>query len=152
MSQSLTLTKDQDDAFSRVKKFFKDEENPAIVIMGSAGTGKTTLMRYIVDYIMDNHIGSIAAIAPTHKARRVLEKTLNTDRFLAIPSFTVASILGKMREHTYIGSHKYTSGSKQKMDRFDCFILDEVSMVGDRDLDEIIDYICTHDKKLILVF
>ena len=151
MSKSFTLTNDQDKAFTRVKSFFKDEDNPAIVIMGSAGTGKTTLMRYIVDYILDNHVGSIAAVAPTHKARRVLEKMLNTDRFLAIPSFTVASILGKIREHTYIGSHKYTSGSKQKMDKFDCFILDEVSMVGDKDLEEIIDYICSCDKKLILV-
>lgn len=151
LSKSLTLTNDQNNTFSRVKAFFKDEDNPAIVISGSAGTGKTFVMRYIVDYIIDNHIGSIAAIAPTHKARRVLEKTLNTDRFLAIPSFTVASILGKMREHTYIGSHKYTSGSKQKMDRFSCFILDEVSMVGDKDLEEIIEYICNHDRKLILV-
>jgi len=151
LSKSLTLTNDQNNSFTRVKAFFKDEDNPAIVISGSAGTGKTFVMRYIVDYIIDNHIGSIAAIAPTHKARRVLEKTLNTDRFLAIPSFTVASILGKMREHTYIGSHKYTSGSKQKMDRFNCFILDEVSMVGDKDLEEIIEYICNHDKKLILV-
>jgi nucleoside-triphosphatase THEP1 len=151
MTKSFTLTKDQDLALIRVKKFFKDEDNPAIVVMGSAGTGKTTLLRYIVDYILDNHIGSIAAVAPTHKARRVLEKMLNNDRFLAIPSFTTASILGKMREHTYIGSHKYTSGSKQKMDRFDCFILDEVSMVGDKDLEEIIEYICSHDKKLILV-
>ena len=151
LSKSLTLTNDQNNTFSRVKEFFKDEDNPAIVISGSAGTGKTFVMRYIVDYIIDNHIGSIAASAPTHKARRVLEKTLNTDRFLAIPSFTVASLLGKMREHTYIGSHKYTSGSKQKMDRFSCFILDEVSMVGDKDLEEIIEYICNHDKKLILV-
>ncbi len=151
MSKSFTLTKDQSKAFVRVKAFFKDEDNPAIVIMGSAGTGKTTLMRYIVDYILDNHVGSIAAVAPTHKARRVLEKTLNIDRFLAVPSFTVASMLGKMREHTYIGSHKYTSGSKQKMNRFDCFILDEVSMVGDKDLEEIIEYVCMYDKKLILV-
>ena len=151
MSKSFTLTKDQSKAFVRVKAFFKDEDNPAIVIMGSAGTGKTTLMRYIVDYILDNHVGSIAAVAPTHKARRVLEKTLNTDRFLAVPSFTVASMLGKMREPTSIGSHKYTSGSKQKMDRFDCFILDEVSMVGDKDLEEIIEYVCMYDKKLILV-
>lgn len=151
MTLKITLTKDQDYAFKRVQNFFTDEDNPAIIIVGSAGTGKTVLMRFIVDYIMNNGIGSIAAVAPTHKARRVLEKVLNADRFLPIPSFTVASILGKMREHTYIGSHKYTNGSKQKMDRFDYFILDEVSMVGDEDMEEIIDYICTCDKKLILV-
>lgn len=151
MSIHIKLTPDQEKVFAQVKSFFNDEENPAIVIMGSAGTGKTTLTKYIADHIIDNHIGCIAAIAPTHKARRVLEKTLNLDRFGNIPSFTIASILGKIREHTYIGSHKYTNGSKQKMDRFDCFILDEVSMVEDKDLEEIIDYICTYDKKIILV-
>ena len=145
------LTPDQEYTFEKVKNFFNDEDNPAIVIMGSAGTGKTYLTKYIVDFIMNNIKFNIAAVAPTHKSRRVLEKTLNSERFINIPSFTVASILGKMREHTYIGAHKYTNGSKQKMDRFDCLIIDEVSMISNKDLDEIIDYICEHDKKLILI-
>jgi hypothetical protein len=144
------LTPDQDSAFAAVKAFFSDQENPAIIIIGSAGTGKTYLTGKIADYIIESGI-SVGAIAPTHKAKRVLSKMLNTDRFLNIPSFTVASVLGKMREHSYIGSHKYTSGNTQKMDKYDCFILDEVSMVCDKDLDEIIDYVCDHDKKLILV-
>ena len=148
---SIKLTTDQESAFVRVKTFFSDEDNPAIVIKGSAGTGKTTLMKYIVDHIVNNNMGTVAAVAPTHKARRVLEKILNNGRFIPIPSFTVASILGKMREHTYIGAHKYINGSKQKMNRYSCFIIDEVSMVGDKDLEEIINYICTRDKKLILV-
>ena len=151
MSEVIELTKDQNATFIRVKGFFEDHENPAIVIIGSAGTGKTTLLRYIVDHITDNGIGSIVAVAPTHKARRVLEKILNTDRFLPVPSLTVAAILGKIRDHHYIGSHRYTNGSKQKMDRYNYFILDEVSMVGDKDLEEIIEYICHNDKKLILV-
>lgn len=114
-------------------------------------THNTTITKYIVDYIMDNQFLSIVAIAPTHKARRVLEKKLNQDRFIPVPSLTVASILGKMREHSYIGSHNYTNGSKQKMDKYDCFIIDEISMVSDKDLDEIINYICEHDKRLILI-
>lgn len=148
---SIQLTRDQEQAFQRVKLFFSDEENPAIVIKGSAGVGKTTLTKYIVDYIMDSKKMAIAAIAPTHKARRVLNKKLNQDRFLEVPSLTIASILGKMREHSYIGTHKYTNGSKQKMDLFGCFIIDEISMVSDNDMEEIIDYVCEHDKKLILI-
>ena len=118
--------------------------------MGSSGTGKTTLTKYIVDHIINIGI-AVVAVAPTHKARRVLSIKLNTDRLFDIPSYTTASMLGKMREHTYIGSHKYKSSSKEKMDQFDCFILDEISMVSDKDLDEIIDYICEEDKKLILI-
>lgn len=148
---NINLTSDQKYVFEKVKNFFQDEENPAIVIMGSAGVGKTTLTKYIADFIIDNFYMSVVAIAPTHKARRVLSKKLNSERVFAIPSFTIASILGKMREHTYIGSHKYSNGSKQKMDRYNCFILDEVSMVCDSDLEKIIDYVCVHDKKLILI-
>lgn len=148
---AIKLTDDQDKAFKRVQGFFSDDDNPAIVIQGSSGCGKTFITKHIVDYLMDIGRMAVVAIAPTHKARRVLSKMLNKERFLSVPSLTVASVLGKMREHTYIGSHKYTNGSKQKMDKYDCFILDEVSMVSDKDLDEIIDYICDHDKKLILI-
>lgn len=150
-SNTFTLTKDQETAFNRVKNFLVDVENPAIVIMGSAGTGKTTLTKFIADYIMDNTAMAIIAVAPTHKARRVLSKKLNIGRFMCIPTITVASLLGKMREHTYIGSHKYSSGSTEKMSDYNCFILDEVSMVADSDLNEIIDYVCLADKKLILI-
>jgi hypothetical protein len=37
------------------------------------------------------------------------------------------------------------------MDKYDCFILDEVSMVSDKDLNYILDYICEHDKKIIII-
>jgi hypothetical protein len=114
-------------------------------------THNTELTRYIVDYIHDQKITNIGAIAPTHKARRVLERILQRDRLFRIPSFTVASALGKMREHSYIGTHKYRRGSTQKMDSFGCFILDEVSMLDENDLNEILDYCCLHDKKIILI-
>lgn len=147
----IVLTSDQERIFTEVKNFFTDDLNPAIVIMGSAGTGKTSLTQYIVNHIMDTHIMEVVAIAPTHKARRVLCKKLNNNRVFKIPSLTIASLLGKMREHTYIGAHKYTNGSKQKMDKYKCFILDEVSMVSDNDLDQILNYVCEYDKKLILI-
>ena len=91
------LTADQSTSFERLAKFFYDEENPAIVVTGSAGTGKTYLARHIVNFIIDNRLARIAAVAPTHKARRVLEKMLNQGRCISIPSFTTCSVLGKMR-------------------------------------------------------
>ena len=144
------LSPDQSYAYDKFKEFLVDEESPAIVISGIAGTGKTFLTSLIANYLAEKRY-SVAAIAPTHKARRVIEHFLNTDRFISIPTFTVASVLGKMREHTYIGSHKYSSGSTQKMDSFGVFIVDEISMISDKDMDEIIEYICLHDKKLILI-
>jgi exodeoxyribonuclease-5 len=37
------------------------------------------------------------------------------------------------------------------MDKYNFFILDEVSMVTDKDLEEIMDYMCVNDRKLILI-
>ena len=147
----IKLTKDQQVTFESVKKFLADKDESAMVIKGSAGTGKTTLTKHIADYIMDSGKLMIIAVAPTHKARRVLHRMLNIDRFMPIPSVTVASILGKMRDHSYIGTHRYTNGSTQKMDNYDCFILDEVSMVSDKDLSKIEEYILEHDKKIIMI-
>lgn len=145
------LTKDQQTSFDAVKLFLSDPMECVIVIRGSGGTGKSYITKHITDYIMDQGNRQVVAVAPTHKARRVLHKMLNNGRFHPIPSVTVASILGKMRDHSYIGTHRYSNGSKQKMDRYDCFILDEVSMVCDKDLGEIINYIYEHDRKLILI-
>lgn len=149
-SNIMELTVCQQNAFDAFVEFVENDD-PALTIKGAAGVGKTSLTKYIANYLMDVKHVKVASIAPTHKAKRVLAKILNCDRFISIPSMTVASILGKMREHSYIGSHKYTRGSKQKMDQYDYFILDEVSMVCDRDLEEIENYVCEHNKKLILI-
>ena len=151
LQTKVNLTKDQLNAFQRIKVFLQDPNEPAIVIKGSAGTGKSFLTKYMTDYIVSKLHMNIVAVAPTHKARRVMHKFLNKDRFIPIPTITVASVLSKMREHSYIGSHRYSAGSTQKMDNYDCIIIDEISMVSDEDLDILIDYICEHDKKLIMI-
>ena len=150
MSTEITLTKDQSEAFKLVKNTFADEDEPAVLLKGCAGTGKSTLTRYIVDWLKEKKM-HIAVLAPTHKARRVVEKFLNENRFMPVPTMTVASILGKIKEHSYIGTKKYTRGCTQKMEDYDCFILDEVSMVSDKDLAVILDFVCLHDKKIILI-
>jgi hypothetical protein len=144
------LTNDQQFAFKKVQEFLESDDN-SLVILGSAGTGKSFLTKHISDYISDNTNKKLVAIAPTHKARRVLSKFLNKDTVKSIPDFTVASMLGKMKQHTYIGSHEYSRGSNQKMDIYDIFILDEVSMVSSKDTEQIVNYIKKYNKKIIFI-
>jgi ABC-type Mn2+/Zn2+ transport system ATPase subunit len=72
-----------------------------ILLFGPAGVGKSTLTKQIATYFVSKCI-SICAIAPTHKAKRVILKILNNKSLFEIPGFTIASILGKIKEHSYI--------------------------------------------------
>jgi len=119
-------------------------------LSGSAGTGKTTLTKHIAKYFASLNY-PICAIAPTHKAKRVIESILNENRLFPVPAFTVASMMGKIKEHSYIGTKKYSKPTDKKFSSFKLFILDEVSMVADSDLAFIINYVNKHNKKLLII-
>lgn len=146
----ITLTESQKNAFDKVKTFLYSDE-PALAINGSAGVGKSTLMKYVVNYIKIETELEIAVIAPTHKALNVLTGMLSEISFHTISGYTVASILSKMKEHSYIGTKMYSDASTTKMSKYDVFILDEISMVCDEDMEIIFDYICDSNKKIILI-
>lgn len=144
----MELNEEQQRAFNYVKETLKTK--PLVLLHGSAGTGKTTLTKYISNYFSSLNY-PICAIAPTHKAKRVIEAILNEKRLFPIPAFTVASIMGKMREHSYIGTKKYSNPNSKKFSSFKLFILDEVSMVADTDLAFIIQYVKSNQKKLLII-
>ncbi len=142
------LTNDQDAAYDYIIQTFKTE--PLFLLTGSAGVGKTLLTKYISQYY--TKLGyNICAIAPTHKAKRVIENMLNEKRISPIPGFTVASILGKIKEHSYVGTKTFSKGNDNKFDMYSIFILDEVSMVANKDLRTIVDYITKRNKKLLII-
>lgn len=62
----------------------------------------------------------------------------------------VASLLNKMRSHSYIGTQRYErTGSKISL--YDVFIIDEASMISDSDVKNIIRYAFTHKRKLNII-
>lgn len=156
----LKLSTCQETAFEKIKFFLQDQREdyePVILLNGSAGVGKSTLMRYVVNFLRTQTQLAIAIIAPTHKALRVILEMLNSSTnsdlssFYDIPGYTLASILGKIKEHSYIGTKKFSEANTSKMSNYDIFILDEVSMVCDEDLEHIFKFVCENDKKLILI-
>lgn len=44
-----------------------------ILLEGSAGTGKTTLTKYICNYYNEKKNTMVCAIAPTHKSKKVIK-------------------------------------------------------------------------------
>jgi hypothetical protein len=146
------LTYDQETALIGILEFIQTPINTytdcSVILYAAAGCGKTFLTRHIADVLRGSCM--IAGVAPTHKARKVLDKFLNNNTFVNIKTMTVASLLNKLRDHTYIGTKSF-SGSGSKLDKYDIFIIDEASMITDEDIKRIITYAYQHKRKIIFV-
>ena len=67
----MILGEDQLNALTSLK-YFLNSSNPAISLIGYAGTGKTTVIKYFLEFL-DNIKKPYVLCAPTHKAKIVLE-------------------------------------------------------------------------------
>ena len=72
------LGEEQLQALSLIKDFIKNGKETAFSLCGSAGTGKTTLEKEIIDYLNDEWI-DYSLCAPTHKAALVMRQTTHED-------------------------------------------------------------------------
>lgn len=70
---NIKLGEDQENAFNDVKDFIHYSSDISYSIIGYAGTGKTLLIKYIIEYLEKIH-KSYVLCAPTHKAKVVLER------------------------------------------------------------------------------
>ena len=147
-----SLTYDQETALIGILEFIQTPINTytdcSVILYAAAGCGKTFLTRHIADVLRGSCM--IAGVAPTHKARKVLDSFLNKNTFVSIKTMTVASLLCKLRDHTYIGTKSF-SGSGSKLSMYDIFIVDEASMITDDDIKKIITYAYQHKRKIIFV-
>lgn len=68
------LNNDQTIAFSKIITEFEEQKYDAILLKGYAGTGKTFLVKRIIESILTTSKSTIAITAPTNKAVYVLHK------------------------------------------------------------------------------
>ena len=69
----MTLTLQQNDVFEKFKSFLNDANSQVFILRGYAGTGKTTMVKVLSDYIKD-HVKDYNPVlmAPTGRAARIL--------------------------------------------------------------------------------
>ncbi len=145
----IKLSHNQQEAFNYITMNLPIEK--VILLQGSAGTGKSTLTKNICNYYRENKNQMVCAIAPTHKSKKIIKNILNKDSFIPVSSLTIASILGKIREHSYVGTKTYSSGNNKKLSMYSLFIIDEVSMIQDEDLRLIVEYVRKMKKQLLVI-
>lgn len=143
------LTGDQEIALQQIIRFIQNPDETAYTLRGYAGTGKSFLTRHIFEWCYSKNI-TVAGVCPTHKARKVLEQVLNNNSIYHVTTMTVASFLSKLKQHSYVGSKTFV-GKGSKANLFDLFIIDECSMISDKDALEIISHISTNKKKALFI-
>lgn len=152
-----TLTDEQNEALEHIKTFLKtpinvNEKTTQVALLEAvAGCGKTTLMKFVVQYIRKELKKEVMCVAPTHRARKVIENIINEKSLFKFQACTIASLLNKTRSHSYIGTRRYESNGENKIAMFDIFIIDEISMTLDSDINEIEQYAKIHQKKILYI-
>lgn len=150
------LNEDQSKAFDDMLSFIEDPQADAFVLKGYAGTGKTFLVKRIIEYITTTHDKhKIAITAPTNKAVRVLQSDTPFDSDNGGPVFkdihdghsrltysTIHKLLGLKEVISNTGVQSFTPDKMDKNDitRYRYLIVDEVSMLDDTICKALLDY------------
>jgi len=140
--------KDLDEKNARIEKITaleKIAKSRLSVLLGSAGTGKTTLLSVLCE-IDEIKNGGILLLAPTGKARvRMVQAT----EHLNINAFTIAQFLGKYYRYDY-RSQTYSLSNTPGCSSYETVIIDESSMLTEEMLAALFECVRTA-KRIILV-
>jgi exodeoxyribonuclease-5 len=159
------LNNDQTNAFNTILTFLREGGADALVLKGYAGTGKTFLVRRIIEYITASYPNrKIAITAPTNKAVRVLQgnapfKENSDDEPIFEDLFNAGSRLKYSTVHKLLGLKEQISNAgvqsfkpdykdKSELDKYKYLIVDEVSMLDDTLCRELL----KHKDKVKIIF
>lgn len=154
---NLKLSNDQEKASKKILKFLLSSSSKCFGLYGFAGTGKTTLIITLVNYLLNNNlINSVAFTAPTNKAVNVMKAKFRAElKFLMesklksydenehfdkqlsklkkiglnIDFITVHRLLNYQTEFNNEGERIYTKGKGNSIYNYDVVFIDECSMI-----------------------
>ena len=128
------LNKQQEVASRKIEKWYDESEDQIFTLAGHAGTGKTYLIKYLVENVLPVDMGQVAYIAPTAKAASVLIKK-------GLPATTIHRLIYINDDEYEINGRKVPHFIKKKeIPRFKLIIIDEVSMVSKEILKDIMSF------------
>lgn len=152
--KTYNFTKDQQNAYDKLIEFINseyDENNYKIALTGAAGTGKTYLLKAIIENCNLSY-STIGVAAPTHKACRVLYESIGLNR---IKINTLGSVLGLRPNYDStkfdINNPPFDPRGKIKIKGCFLYIIDEASMI-ESNLCKLLEKVCKVNKcKIIYV-
>jgi len=154
------LNDGQKKAFIQCVDFFRTDGFDAVILKGYAGTGKTFLVKRIIEYITTAYPSRrIAITAPTNKAVHVLNKnTPFADKSAVFEEYnepkkrivysTIHKLLGLKESISNTGVQSFVTGKDTDLTKYKYLILDEVSMLND----DLFEKLMVFKDKVKLIF
>ena len=127
----MELTKQQNEVFKKIKAFMESDA-PVFILRGYAGTGKTTMVKVVADYITQSR--NMYLMAPTGRAARVLsQKTKRMATTIHKAIYEGTCLVSKVTKDIAETEFKlFFPISESKQDGKNVVIVDEASMLCSR--------------------
>lgn len=132
-----TLTTEQKQVFDGIIEFVTAGKQPAAVLKGYAGTGKTYVVSSVIRELERETGIRIQVAAPTHKALSVLRSKCDG---LDVEFLTTASVLGKRPLKVGDEIVFVSNPNRRNMIEGGVLFVDESSMIGIRDFEDLLQY------------
>lgn len=135
----MMLNKQQTVAKDKIAKWFKETEHGGkriFTLAGYAGTGKTFLINYLIEHVLNIDKAKIATVTPTGKAASVLIQK-------GTSACTIHRLIYTCKETDEVdnkGKKKLKFVRKKSLPEYELIILDEVSMIGKRIMEDLIGF------------
>lgn len=144
---NVALGEDQEKALSIMKDFIQNGTEPACLIYGAAGTGKTILTNYLINWCEKESI-PYTLCAPTHKAALVLSRATDRD---AITIHSLLSLSPKLDVFALDFNNLlfHTRNSSMNMCYDGVVICDESSMINDDLYDLLLEKCKSYRNRII---
>ena len=143
----MNLGEEQQYAFNLITEFIVNSKDTAFSLSGAAGTGKTFLTSYIIDWIEDKGI-DYTLCAPTHKAALVMKqytkRSASTLHRLLSLSHDIAILDLDFRELKFV-----TSKVTDNIPYHGIVICDEASMINDDLFNLLIEKVSNRNSKVL---
>ena len=141
----IKLTQEQQDVYNELVDFLKSDKETELLLVGYAGTGKTTLVaKFINDIIRTGLSKKIVMAAPTHKAVNIAKSKLfgskeDYERMEKI--INIMTVHRLLNYQSYIGQEGEKFFAKGKIDPnwsiYDLVVVDECSMLSNQIITDI---------------
>jgi len=145
---NIILNEEQNNVYNNLLKFLHSDESEVLLI-GYAGTGKTTLItKFINDIINNRLVKRIAVAAPTHKAVGIIKNKLYGNIYDKENSKNLMKYVEILTIHRLLNYQNYIDNNGNSYfakslvdtnwDIYNLIVIDECSMLNNQIINDII--------------